>query len=101
LRSFCWSAVTSATDPRSIDVDRSTLTVHVFKSGLFAAFADNHIIRAPIADGCISDEGILAVELAVQTAQMSVLNPTLSADKRAEVQARTQSPRGAGQRAIS
>jgi len=77
---------------RPIDVERSTLTVHVFKSGLFSAFADNHIIRVPLADGRVSEEGTLSVEIAVRTAQMTVLDPALSADKRAEVQARMQGP---------
>jgi len=77
---------------RRIDVERSTLTVHVFKSGLFSAFADNHVIRAPLADGRLSEEGTLSVEIAVRTAQMTVLDPSLSADKRAEVQTRMQGP---------
>ena len=38
-----------AVDAQSIDVELSTLTVHVYKTGLFSAFADNHVIRAPIA----------------------------------------------------
>jgi polyisoprenoid-binding protein YceI len=62
------------------------------KAGLFSAFADNHVIRAPIAGGRISGEGMLAVELTVKAAQMTVLDPTLSADKRAEVQARMHGP---------
>ena len=82
----------AAADPRSIDVERSTLTIHVYKSGLLSAFADNHIIRAPIADGRIGEEGTLAVELTVHAAQMTVLDPTLSLDKRAEVQARMHGP---------
>ena len=32
-------------DAQLIDLERSTLTVHVFKAGLFSAFADNHVIR--------------------------------------------------------
>lgn len=74
-----------------IDVDQSTLTVHAYKAGLFSAFADNHVIRAPIAGGRVSEEGTLAVELTVKAAQMTVLDPGLSADKRAEVQARMHS----------
>ena len=79
-------------DAQLIDVERSTLTVHVFKAGLFSAFADNHVIRAPIVSGRITDEGTLTVELTVKAAQMTVLDPTLSADKRAEVQARMHGP---------
>ena len=81
-----------AVDAQSIDVELSTLTVHVYKTGLFSAFADNHIIRAPIAGGRISEEGTRAVELTLKAAQMTVLDPGLSADKRAEVQARMRGP---------
>ena len=79
-------------DVQPIDVERSTLTVHVFKAGLFSAFADNHVIRAPIAGGRIDEEGMLAVELVVKAAQMTVLDPGLSPDKRAEVQTRMHGP---------
>src|SRR5215831_12256005 len=64
-----------AVDAQSIDVELSTLTVHVYKTGLFSAFADNHIIRAPIAGGRISEEGTRAVELTLKAAQMTVLDP--------------------------
>ena len=82
----------AAADARAIDVERSTLTVHVFKAGLFAAFADNHVIRAPIAEGHASEVGVLAVDVIVHTAEMRVVDPTLPTDKRAEVQARMHGP---------
>ena len=82
----------AAADARAIDVERSTLTVHVFKAGLFAAFADNHVIRAPIAEGHASEVGVLAVDVIDHTAEMRVVDPTLPTDKRAEVQARMHGP---------
>jgi hypothetical protein len=69
-----------------IDATRSTLTINVFKSGLFSGFGDEHIVRAPIAKGQIVKEGQPGVVLTVQTAQMQVLDPHLSAEKRAQVQ---------------
>jgi polyisoprenoid-binding protein YceI len=75
-------------ETRPINVNDSTLTVFVYKSGLFSALADNHIVKAPIASGSISDEAPLSVELRVHSADLRVLDPTLSADKRADVQAR-------------
>ena len=42
-------------EERLIDTERSTVTVRVFKSGLFRAFADNHIIQAPLAEGSLDD----------------------------------------------
>src|SRR5438093_873392 len=76
---------TAGTKP--IDVEQSTLTVFAYKSGLFSAFADNHIIKAPIAGGSISDDSPLKVDLTVRAADRRVLDPDLSANKRAHVQA--------------
>jgi len=76
-----------AAETHQIDKERSTLTVHVYKSGLFSALADNHIIQAPIASGSLSDQEPLAVELVVRTSEMKVLDPDMAAAKRAEVQA--------------
>jgi hypothetical protein len=73
--------------PRKIDTTQSKMTVYVYKSGLFSAFADDHIIQAPIAGGSLSEEQPMAVNLVVQTADMKVLDPDLDATKRAEVQA--------------
>jgi hypothetical protein len=77
---------------RPIDTGRSTLTVYAYKSGLFSAFADDHVIRAPIAAGSISEEGTPAVEISVRSADLVALDPNLSASKRAEVQARMVGP---------
>ena|SRR5438128_7956955 len=77
---------------RPIDVEHSTLTVFVYKSGLFSAFADDHVIRAPVASGSISAEAPLAVDVTVRSAGLKVLDPKLAANKRAEVQARMLGP---------
>ena len=77
---------------RPVDTERSTLTVFAYKSGLFSAFADDHVIRAPIAGGSISDVGTLAVDISVRSAALVALDPALSASKRAEVQARMVGP---------
>lgn len=69
-----------------IDTTKSTLMVNVFKSGLFSAFGDEHIVRAPIASGNIVKDAQPSVTLTVKTAQMQVLDPHLSAEKRAQVQ---------------
>src|SRR5262249_34589876 len=73
----------AAAERRPIDVEHSTLTVLVFKSGLFSAFADDHVISAPIASGSISDDAPLGVEVKVRSADLKVLDPDLSASKRA------------------
>jgi hypothetical protein len=75
-------------ETHAINVEQSTLTVYVYKSGLFSAFADNHIIKAPIIRGAISNDPPLGIEVGVRSADLRVLDPGLSADKRADVQAR-------------
>ncbi len=81
-----------AAQSKPIATDRSTLTVFAYKSGLFSAFADDHIVRAPIAAGTISDAAPLSVEITVRSADLVVLDPALSPDKRAEVQERMRGP---------
>jgi polyisoprenoid-binding protein YceI len=69
----------------SIDVEHSTMTVHVYRSGLFSFAGDNHEIQAPIAAGTV-DEAARTVEFTVDVRRMRVLDPNLSADKRSQVQ---------------
>ena len=77
---------------RPIDVEHSTLTVLVYKSGLFSAFADNHVIRAPITSGSISEDAPLSIDVMVRSADLRVLDPGLAIERRAEVQARMLGP---------
>jgi polyisoprenoid-binding protein YceI len=70
-----------------MDVARSTLTVRVFKAGLFSAFGHNHEIRAPLAHGSFDErEDNPSVELVVDARQLQALDPDLSPQDRAEVQ---------------
>ena len=78
--------------PRTIDLAHSTLTVHVGKSGVFSAFGDTHEVRAPIASGTIDDGPQPSVNLTVDARKMTVLDPGLAQDKRAEVQKRMLGP---------
>lgn len=78
--------------PQPIDARRSKVTVFVFKSGMFSAFADNHTIQAPLASGTISVEPPFSVDAKIHTSDLVVLDPELSAGKRAEVQARMLGP---------
>ncbi|HMK30011.1 MAG TPA: YceI family protein [Terriglobales bacterium] len=76
-----WSA------PRAIDTERSSITVRVFKSGLFSAFADNHEISGAIASGSV-DEAARRVELTIHAGALKVVDLNLDAGKREEVQKR-------------
>jgi hypothetical protein len=78
--------------PRTIDTQRSTITVRVFKSGLFRAFADNHVIQAPLTEGALDDGGLPRVEIGVDARHMRVVDPALSAKDRQQVQARMLGP---------
>jgi len=71
-----------------IDLQRSTTTIHVFKSGLFRAFADNHLIQAPLAEGSIDGSAMPHVDLVIEAQRLHVLDPNLSRKDREQVQAR-------------
>jgi polyisoprenoid-binding protein YceI len=81
-------SVSSSASPaeRSIDPAGSALTVKVWKSGLFSAFAHNHEISAPITSGTVSDGDKASVKFVVKARGMKVLDPEASASTRAEVE---------------
>ena len=87
---FCGlaAAAPGSAEDRLIDTEQSTVTVRVFKSGLFRAFADDHIIQAPLAEGSIDDSAIPHVQIVFDARRMRVLDPGLSAKSRQEVQTR-------------
>ncbi len=82
------AAVPGSAEDRAIDTQRSTVTVRVFKSGLFRAFADDHIVQAPLVEGSLDDSATPHVQIVVDARRMHVLDPGLSAKDRQEVQAR-------------
>jgi polyisoprenoid-binding protein YceI len=87
-----WLGVTSAYGQgKAIDVNKSSMKIRVFKSGAFSAFAHDHEIEAPIAEGKIDASGNPSVQLRVESSKMRVLDPEISADKRAEIQHTMQS----------
>ncbi len=69
---------------RSIDVQKSTMTVHVYKAGLLGFAGHDHEIRAPLAEGQVDDSR--AVSLKVDARQLQVMDPEISAKDRAEIQ---------------
>lgn len=88
---FAQALATVVTDAGPIDVGQSKLTVFVYKSGLFSAFADNHVISAPIASGTIATT-TPAVEIVVNAADLVPLDPNLDPAKRTEVRTRMLGP---------
>lgn len=86
---FCASTLSALkVDAGPIDPQHSKLTVFVYKSGMFSAFADNHVINAPIASGTIVTTPSPAIELAVNAADLVPLDPDLDQAKRGEVRTR-------------
>ncbi len=77
---------------RGVDVHRSRITIHVFKSGLFRAFADDHLIQATLAEGSVDDSAAPHVEVVVDAHRLRVLDPGLSQKDREQVQARMLGP---------
>jgi YceI-like domain len=88
---FAFAAPMSA-QQRAVDIERSTMTVRAFKSGLFSAFGDNHVIQAPVAEGSVDESSAPHVELAIDARRMRVLDPGLSQKQREDVQARMLGP---------
>jgi polyisoprenoid-binding protein YceI len=71
----------------AIDTQRSTITIHVGKSGLLSAAAHEHTINAPIASGTIRESAAPHIEFTVETAKMTVASdPKIDAKTQATIQ---------------
>jgi polyisoprenoid-binding protein YceI len=79
-------------EARDIDTEKSVLTVRVYKSGLFSAFAHDHEIRAPIQSGSF-DEQKRTVAFKVKSADLKVLDPDGSDSERSQVQHTMEGPK--------
>jgi hypothetical protein len=88
---LCLAQNTLAAQSKAIDVKQSSLTIRVFKSGAFSAFAHNHEIQAPIEAGTIDSSAHASAQLRVDSRKLRVLDPEIPADKRAEIQHTMQS----------
>jgi polyisoprenoid-binding protein YceI len=72
---------------KTIDVQRSTITIHVGKAGLLSAAGHEHWISAPISSGAIGDSAVPHVEFKVETAKMTVKpDPKVDAKTQAAIQ---------------
>jgi polyisoprenoid-binding protein YceI len=79
------SAAADSAAPRIIDTDKSVLTVHVFKSGLFSGFAHDHEISAPIQEGSFESANP-SVHLTVDARKLRVVDKDVSEKDRAQIQ---------------
>jgi len=72
---------------KAIDTQRSTITIHVGKSGLLSAAAHDHTVFAPISSGTILDAVPGHVEFRVATAKMTVKpDPKIDAKDQSTIQ---------------
>src|SRR5713226_265092 len=97
---LCFSQKTSKTSAKlaaakssssGIDVEHSSITVHVLRGGVFGFTGDNHEIHAPISKGKL-DEAAGSIEFEIETAKMQVLDPKMDPAKRAQVQEKMLGP---------
>src|SRR6267143_3601032 len=70
----------------NIDTQKSTLTIHVGKTGVFSALGHEHEVRAPIHSGTADTGSHPAVELDVDARALRVIDKDDSEKDRAEVQ---------------
>jgi polyisoprenoid-binding protein YceI len=70
----------------NIDTQKSTLTIHVGKTGAFSALGHDHEVRAPIHSGTADTGSHPAVEVHVDARALRVIDKDASEKERAEVQ---------------
>jgi polyisoprenoid-binding protein YceI len=70
----------------NVDTQKSTLTIHVGKTGAFSAFGHEHEVRAPIHSGTADTGSHPAVEIHVNARELRVIGKDDSEKDRAEVQ---------------
>ncbi len=96
-RAFCLGLLlsTAATaQVRAIDPARSTVTIHVGKTGVFSAFGHGHEVRGPIAQGGVEASAVdPKVKIMVRAGDLKVLDPDLKPSDRAEVQSTMLGPK--------
>ena len=93
VMSSAWQRwVADASSERAIDAERSVLTVHVYKAGLFSSFGHDHEIRAPIQTGTFNEEKN-TVQFVIDTRTLRVRDADVSDKDRAEIQATMLGPK--------
>jgi polyisoprenoid-binding protein YceI len=81
---MCVQAVNA--QQHDLDTEKSTLTIHVGKTGAFSGLGHEHEVRAPIHSGTADTGSRPAVEIHVDASQLRVIDKDASEKERAEVQ---------------
>jgi len=88
-----WIATLDA-ELRWIDIERSTVTVHVSASGARPAAAAGYVVEAPLAEGSLDDTETPHLALVINVGQIRVVGAGRSADERQRVRAQLLGPEG-------
>jgi polyisoprenoid-binding protein YceI len=70
----------------NVDTQKSTLTIHIGKTGVFSGLGHEHEVRAPIHSGAAETGLHPAVEIHVDARELRVIDKDASEKDRAEVQ---------------
>jgi polyisoprenoid-binding protein YceI len=79
-------ALSLSAQQHNIDTQKSTLTIHVGKTGALSGLGHEHEVRAPIHSGTADTGSHPAVELHVNARELRVMDKDSSEKDRAEVQ---------------
>jgi polyisoprenoid-binding protein YceI len=79
-------ALGASAQQRMVDTQKSTMTIHVGKTGLFSGLGHEHEVRAPIHSGTADTGSHPTVEIRVNAVELRVLDPGESDKDRADVQ---------------
>jgi polyisoprenoid-binding protein YceI len=79
-------ALPSSTLAQKVDTQKSTITIHVGKSGAFSAFGHEHTVRAPLTSGTVNNGKSKSVQISVNAKALKVVDQGDSAKDQAEVQ---------------
>src|ERR1700720_1855564 len=71
---------------RYVDTQKSTLMIHIGKTGAFSGLGHEHEVRAPIHSGAADTGSHPAVEIHVDARELRVIDKDASEKDRAEVQ---------------
>jgi polyisoprenoid-binding protein YceI len=77
--------------PVAVNTQQSTLTVRVYKSGFFSAFAHDHEISAPIDSGSFLEENP-SVEISITASKLKVMDKESSDSEKEKIQTRMLGP---------
>ena len=80
------SALGLSAQQHNIDTHKSTLTIHVGKTGVFSGLGHEHEVRAPIHSGTADTGAHPAVEMHVDARALRVIGKDEPEKDRAEVQ---------------